>query len=379
MGTKLPGAVAHVMMLANGRRGAFEESRARALCGPLPGISFGTLFREAGMRATWHGWKRDLAACRPQLLYSINTALPAVPFALMWARRAGVPFVLDTGDLVFEMARRSGVEPMWRWPLLWVGERLAWSWSRNIVVRSECFREHLNARGYRHVSVIRDGFHGGPTPSASQVAGLRTSLGLDGVFVVGILGSLVWSPKLRICYGWDLLQALALLDDLPVRGLIIGDGNGKAILEAQARTLGVSHRVTFAGRIPYDDVPAYLRVFDVALSTQTNNLPARVRTTGKLPEYMAAGRFILASSVGEAARILPPSMLLDYDGEVDTRYPERLARRIRTVYEHREMLLEGTALPALAERLCGPEILRGSFRNVVEACLQQRTVTTCHE
>jgi hypothetical protein len=50
---------------------------------------------------------------------------------------------------------------------------------------------------------------------------------------------------------------------------------------------------------------------DICLSTQTNDVVGWVRTTGKLPLYLAAGRYVLASRVGEAARVLPEEMLVD--------------------------------------------------------------------
>jgi hypothetical protein len=96
---------------------------------------------------------------------------------------------------------------------------------------------------------------------------------------------------------------------------------------------------------------------DVALSTQTNNLPGQVRTTGKLPEYMAAERFILASRVGEAALLLPELMLLDYDGEVDNGYPDRLAKRVRLLQSQPELLEIRRTMPPLAFRECNYDLL----------------------
>ena len=69
----------------------------------------------------------------------------------------------------------------------------------------------------------------------------------------------------------------------------------------------------FAGRRPLTELPALLAACDICLSTQTNDVPGNVRTTGKLPLYLACGRYILASNVGEAARVLPPEMLVPYD------------------------------------------------------------------
>ena len=70
----------------------------------------------------------------------------------------------------------------------------------------------------------------------------------------------------------------------------------------------------FAGQVPYAELPGWLHRMDICLSTQTNDVVGWVRTTGKLPLYLAAGRFVLASRVGEAARVLPEEMLVDGEG-----------------------------------------------------------------
>jgi glycosyltransferase involved in cell wall biosynthesis len=127
------------------------------------------------------------------------------------------------------------------------------------------------------------------------------------------------------------VDALAELRDLPVSGLLIGDGSGVPHLMERARRLGVDDRLVVAGRRPMDELPALLAACDICLSTQTNDIVGNVRTTGKLPLYLACGRFVLASDVGEAARVLPPEMLVPYEGVVDSDYPSRLAARIRAI------------------------------------------------
>jgi glycosyltransferase involved in cell wall biosynthesis len=65
---------------------------------------------------------------------------------------------------------------------------------------------------------------------------------------------------------------------------------------------------------------------DAAISTQTNDMVGRVRTTAKLPLYLACGCPVLASHVGEAARLLGPvGWTLPYEGDMDRNYPARLA------------------------------------------------------
>src|SRR5262249_19682298 len=159
------------------------------------------------------------------------------------------------------------------------------------------------------------------------VTDLRHTYGLGEMITIGLVGSITWSPNLRMCYGTELLEAICLLRDLPVKGVVIGDGSGLAILKSQARERGIEDRILFLGRIPYNDLPKYLNLIDICLSTQTNDTVGQVRTTGKLPLYLASGRFVLASRVGEAALVLPDSMLVDYENTKDPEYAQRLARK----------------------------------------------------
>src|SRR5262249_56903834 len=114
------------------------------------------------------------------------------------------------------------------------------------------------------------------------------------------------------------------------------------------RDYGIEDRVVFVGPVPYADLPRHLGMMDVCLSTQTNDLAGRVRTTGKLPLYLASGRYILASRVGEAALVLPEEMLVEYHGTVDETYPHRLAERLQRVLDDRALLARGRDVLALA-------------------------------
>jgi glycosyltransferase involved in cell wall biosynthesis len=80
---------------------------------------------------------------------------------------------------------------------------------------------------------------------------------------------------------------------------------------------------------------------DICLSTQTNDPVGRARTTAKLPLFLACGRFVLASRVGEAARVLPEEMLVEYREGYDSSYPERLAQRIARLVSEPHLLRLG--------------------------------------
>lgn len=368
----VPEAHAHAPRITfwiHGKPGAVEGIRARALAADLPADNVQWLWRDGGRWATRKHWAAGTRAFRPDLLYVLNTANPGALLASGISRRLRIPYILDTGDAIYEMAKRSGVGAGWRLPFLRFFENHAQRHARTIVVRGTRHREHLLALGHPRVELIRDGYSEQQDVPAARIHELRQRLGLGSDFVVGLMGSLVWSPRLQCCYGWDLVRALPSLRELSVKALVIGDGNGLDWLRAEARRLGVADRVVFAGRIPYAEVPAHLRVMEIALSTQTNNLPGQVRTTGKVPEYMAAGRFILASRVGEATLLLPEPMLVDFDGEMDPAYPGKLAARIRQVHSSPALLALRDSLPDIAARECSYPVLRRRWIQVVRATL----------
>lgn len=354
-----------LFMLVHGAEESVEAERARQLSLDYPRDRICIYYRGPKTAGAWGQAWRAIRAFGPELLYVMNTAWPGAPMACWLRRSRGVPFLLDTGDAIAAMARSSGTRPLWQWPGLQFFEQAALSEASTVVVRGSAHAEWLFRRGIQRVRVLRDGYAPNQEVPLNAVHSLRRNLGLGGRLVVGMLGSLIHSPRLGITYGWDVILALVALRDLPVSALIVGDGPGLEWLQAEASRLGVRDRVVFAGRIPYEQVPLYLRVFDIGVSTQTNNLAGNVRTTGKLPEYMAAGCFVIASRVGEAARLLPGLMLLDYAGDVDKEYPGRLAQRIRQLWDNPELMTLRTTLPRLARQHCDYSRMRREFEAMV--------------
>jgi hypothetical protein len=363
-----------VLMLVHGKPESIEAVRATGLSKHHPADRIQTCYRAISRAETLAAWEAGRRDFKPDIIYMLNTAMPGAAIAPWWRIAHGLPYILDTGDTIYEMALRSGVGGGWQLPALWFFEELAQRAAAGIVVRGSAHREYLLKLGRQNVTVIRDGYAECQSVPSAAVSALKARLGLEGFFVAGIMGSTVYSPTLGICYGWDLLEALTRLKDLPVKALIIGDGSGLSWLRERAQTLGVADRVVFTGRIPYPEVPTYLRTMDVALSTQTNNLAGRVRTTGKLPEYMAAERFILASRVGEAAVVLPELMLLDYLGEVDPDYPVRLADRIRLLQTQPALLELRRMLPGLAKKQFSYDVLSSDWSAFISSAANRSKV-----
>ncbi len=278
--------------------------------------------------------------------------------------------IVETGDAITELARSSGSRGrvgLWLTELL---ERYAFWVADRVVVRGTFHRELLAKRGIA-ADVIQDGVDVEQFVSAGP-GDLRHRYGLDDWLTVGLLGSSVWSEKLQMCYGWELVETIGLLKDSRVKGIIIGGGSGIPHLQARCRELGIEDRILFLDFIPYEQLPRYLSLIDVCLSTQTNDVVGQVRTTGKLPLYLAAGRFILASEVGEAARVLEPEMLVPYDNVKDEEYPRKLVDRIREILAHPEMLDRAEANVDLARKHFDYSLLAGRVNDVIGSAMKSR-------
>ena len=201
-----------------------------------------------------------------------------------------------------------------------------------------------------------------PLRDDPAVAALRHEHGLEGRFVVGLVGSIHHNPALDLFYGWELAEALALIPaEVPITGVVVGDGPGRPVLEARRDRLGLGDRLRLIGRVPHEQVPAWMNVFDVGLSTQTDDPVGWGRTTAKLPEYLACGTPVVCSDVGEAHRWLASSgQTLPYRGLRDGSYPARLAERLGTLVgrdlgplraENRDLALRLFDYPVLRRRL----------------------------
>lgn len=322
------GARPRVAFLVNGEPQSAMGERARAFADRLsPQFDVRLTYREGGKLSSIGRMLRALAADRPALVYVLDIGYSGIIAAVLWKLASRARLVVDTGDAIHELAKAVGERGRLGLALTDWLERVALRAADHVVVRGTRHVDVLRARGVERVTVVQDGVE--TAQFAGDGAAARRALGIpEDAFVVGVLGSVTWIPREGRCYGWELVDMLAVLPDPDIRALVVGDGSGIPHLVAHAEDAGVRDRLVLAGRVPYAKLPDYLAAMDVCVSTQTNDLPGQVRTTGKLPVYLAAGRTILATAVGEAALVLPPAALLDYAGSSDATYPSRLAARV---------------------------------------------------
>lgn len=294
---------------------------------------------------------------RPALVYLLNISLAGAVAGLLAKQAARRRLIVEVGDPLVEHFKNAG-HPAIVCAAVGAVERLVLSVADEVVVRGAWLGEYFSRRGpFRAYHWLPDGvdldvFRPMPVDDAKRACGV------SGKYVIGTVGRLTWTAAHAIGYGWDIVEALADIDDEDVVGLIVGDGEGVAHLKRRAAERKISHRVHFPGWVPHTQVPCYVNAMDVCVSTQTNDPVGWSRTTAKLPEFMACGRTVLATEVGEAAALLKGTgQLLPYEGLRDDSHPRRLARRIRQIRGGDVTIRAGEQNRAAAERLFDYDVL----------------------
>ncbi len=157
--------------------------------------------------------------------------------------------------------------------------------------------EHAAARG--RVSIVPNGvdhrrFHPDVPPAMPRP--------LDGAgdVTIGFVGTL------KIWHGVEtLIEAFAIhaRRNPQSRLLIVGDGPERATLQALASRLGIEDRTRFTGAVDPDQVPSLVTSMDIAAAPYPAD-PGHYFSPLKLFEYMAAGRAIIASRIGQIESVL---------------------------------------------------------------------------
>jgi glycosyltransferase involved in cell wall biosynthesis len=321
------------LVLVNGSHSSVQGPRARALFGDSARIFYKTRGRLGSVPEA----ARAIVDRRGGWIYCIDLGLPAAPLAAL-LRRAGTRLIYEIGDpsaVLFEKQERPRIE-------VEIARRLEVALPKAadaLVFRGsyllEGFHKEASSRGVTlpPSHFVPDGVAPDvirPERNSERVKALRRAHALGDAFVVGVVGSIHYNPRTQTCYGSELVEALARLREHPhIRGIVVGDGSGLPYLRRRVEALGLADRVLLVGRVPHSEVPAWLSVLDVGLSTQTNDAIGWGRTTAKLPEYLAAGVVVVCTDVGEAHRLLGASIqTLPFDGSHDAGYPSRLAQRL---------------------------------------------------
>jgi len=296
------------------------------------------------------------------LVYS-TPATAAIP-ALVGRRVRGVPFVILIQDLWPDTVVESGfVDAGWGLRtverMLTAYCNLTYRRASAIAVTAPGMQTMLAQRG-----VPEEKLHLVPNWADERIfrpspPDPELSARITDDFVVMYAGNLGELQGLDVVLdAWDLLQ------DLPAARLVfVGSGVAEAGLRSRAESLGLQ-RVSFAGQMPLDRMGGILAVGDVQLVCLRDRPLFRSTLPSKIQGAFAAGRPVIASVPGDAARVVEES---GAGIAVPPEDPAALAAAVREMYAlgevgrktmadnaaafYRERFSEAVGLSALEELL----------------------------
>lgn len=308
---------------------------------------------------------RAIQEAPPDVIFVEGVAYAGVLAATFGKAIHGSKVILSTGDAAYALAKSTmGAPKAW---LVGVVEFLALRIADVIIAKGLCHKDMLERRGFKSVRWIPDGVDV-RVFKPMDVSRRRQELGLQDKLTIGVVGNIVLNRKLEFCYGWETLEVLRLLPDPRVVGVVVGDGDGIPFLRRLSEEYGIAHRVLFTGWVEHDDLPEFINLIDVCISTQSNDLVGLVRTTAKLPEYLACGRFVIASDVGSASKFLADSgELIHHTALKDIAYVEALVRIVKRLCHNPALLKSGEKGVETAKRYFDYSVLRPALSRAIES------------
>ena len=140
----------------------------------------------------------------------------------------------------------------------------------------------------------------------------------------GIKDSLLvlYHGQLHSCqYVRMFLEAIKLISEMQghdnLRFMIMGSGSELGPLKTYSQELAITERVIFTDYVPHADVPQHIAAADICVAPFEDNEVTRCKSPLKIVEYLASGKPIVASDVGEVRNMVGGAGLLVAPGKAD--------------------------------------------------------------
>ena len=320
--------------------------------------------------ALLRGWavaknvKALLPLARDADVVQFQKSLPycCVP-ALVCARLCNKPVCYDWDDNESEIVREWAPSATFA-AAVYAVERLVPRWVTTITVSSRALREKCISVGVDE-QLIFDAPVGArledfdPTADGHKI---RSRYGITGPLVM-YMGQLQGAS-----YGELFLRAAEIVasKNRSAWFMVVGGGNRLEALKSAASMLGLGGRIIFTDYVPHEAVPGYLAAADVAVATFEPNATTVCKSPLKIAEYMAAGRPIVASDVGEVQRMVGQAGLV-----VEPDNPHAIAEAVMRLLQDTQLARKLGALGRRrAEEIYNWEATARSVLRALETAVQ---------
>ncbi|HNT23117.1 MAG TPA: glycosyltransferase [Anaerolineales bacterium] len=251
--------------------------------------AFLKLWQVTGQQRSQPGQQRSQPGRQKSQAIQVNWVLPNGPVAACVAALRRIPFVVSLHGSDIYFARRN---PLFAAVAGWVFRRAA-----GVTACSPDLGDGALALGAREVRLLPYGIDPDVFCPTRRSAAYRQAQGwADAAVIVTALGRLVHKK------GFDrLLSAWARIAERhPEAHLVIGgEGPLRPALEAQAQQLGLPEKVSFAGRVPWDQAPEFLASSEVFVVPSVRDAHGNMDGLPNVVlEAMGCGQAVVASRLG---------------------------------------------------------------------------------
>ncbi|NOZ56049.1 MAG: glycosyltransferase family 4 protein [Calditrichaeota bacterium] len=222
--------------------------------------------------------------------------------ALAAARLSGLPFVLEADcpsllEAELFQPQYFRIRPLARWL-----EGLNFHRADAIVTVSRTLKQYILSYGVdpQKVTVVSNGADPAKFSNVGP-SGTRARLGWEDKVTVGFVGSFnVW-------HGLDHLTSLVqrvVAREPRARFLLVGGGGiPREEFEHHLKRNDLAEFIHLVGVVPFEEVPSYVTEMDIVIAPYPK-LPVFYFSPVKIFEYMAAGKAIVTTRIGQIAEYL---------------------------------------------------------------------------
>ncbi len=214
---------------------------------------------------------------------------------IAWLKK--IPLVLEVNSPM-ALEDRLFNKKQWHLPFIpeWA-EKLNLRLANRVYTVSQALRAHFVSQGIdaKKISVVPNGVDVARFRPDLSGEAIRRKHGLSNMVVLGFVGSFHYWHGVE-CLDEYIEKLCQKYDNLGF--LLVGDGPMRAELESTFKEKPYTGKIAFPGYVEHDVIPAYLAAMDIVLAPYPE-LTFFYFSPLKLFEYMAAGKAVVASKVGQ--------------------------------------------------------------------------------
>ncbi len=231
-----------ICVLVSGKKYGIFSRRIHKLCQHTPSFKNALIFYRGNTNKAFNMlyFLANILKIRPDIVYIEGVAFSSCAAVMILKPFLRFKYIISTGDDYYHIIRQL------YGPFLGVLagrlEAAAYRIADAIITLGAYHKDYLISKKYKNVHYIP---HGVDCKSFRPfpVGELKQKLGLEGFLTIGVVGSITWLKRYNYSYGWDIVEVIRILKDKPVKGLVVGEGNGLPYIKQLAEIYGILDKI----------------------------------------------------------------------------------------------------------------------------------------